>query len=212
MFRRNNGAIVGSLSEAEAELLRHAAEQMLLLLGATAPGDGEPAAPPAAADPLEELTGLGTLPSGPPSDPALRRLFPDGYRDDATAAGELRRFTEDDLRAGKVERLRRLYAAVPAGGGEVRLDDAAADAWLRALTDLRLVLGVRLDIDADTDPYELAHEALAGGDEAMATSALLYHYAGALSQTLVDALTGAEPFDVGPFDAGPFDAGPFGTR
>ncbi|MCW2566668.1 MAG: hypothetical protein JWN54_765 [Mycobacterium sp.] len=192
MFRRRRGEIVGTLSEAEAELLRHAAEQMLLLLGAVAPAEGDPAPAEATDDPFEELTGLGTLPSGPPSDPALERLFPDGYRDDPAAAAELRRFTEDDLRAGKVDRLKELYTAVPPGGGELHLDDASADVWLRALTDLRLVLGVRLDVDAETDPYQLAHEALEGGDEAMATSALLYHYAGALSQTLVDALLDEE--------------------
>jgi hypothetical protein len=191
MFRRHRQEIIGSLSEAEAELLRHAAEQMLLLLGAVTPEDDEPVTRPELPDdPFAQVTGLGSLPSGPPDDPALERLFPDGYREDPVASAELRRFTEDDLRAGKVERLQELYAAVPAGGGEVRLDTDGADAWLRALTDLRLVLGVRLEIEADTDPYELAHEALAGGDEALATSALLYHYAGALSQTLVDALLG----------------------
>ncbi|HEV7756799.1 MAG TPA: DUF2017 domain-containing protein [Mycobacteriales bacterium] len=192
MFRLYRGEIVGTLSEAEAELLRHAAEQMLLLLGAVAPEEGDPPPPEATGDPFEELTGLGTLPSGPPSDPALERLFPDGYREDPDAAAELRRFTEDDLRAGKVERLKELYTGVPAGGGDVYLSHPAADVWLRALTDLRLVLGVRLDIEADTDPYALAHEALESGDEAMATSALLYHYAGALSQTLVDALLGED--------------------
>jgi hypothetical protein len=194
MFRRHRDEIVGTLSEAEAELLRHAAEQMLLLLGAVAPSDTETVerkdTEPAEDDLFEELTGVGTLPSGPPSDPALERLFPDGYREDPAAAAELRRFTEDDLRAGKVERLEELYKAVPSGGGEVRLDRDGADAWVRALTDLRLVLGVRLEIEADTDPYQLAHEALEKGDDAMATSALLYHYAGQLSETLVDALLG----------------------
>ena len=194
MFRRHRDEIVGTLSEAEAELLRHAAEQMLLLLGAVAPSDTETVerkdTEPAEDDLFEELTGVGTLPSGPPSDPALERLFPDGYREDPAAAAELRRFTEDDLRAGKVERLEELYKAVPPGGGEVRLDRDGADAWVRALTDLRLVLGVRLEIEADTDPYQLAHEALEKGDDAMATSALLYHYAGQLSETLVDALLG----------------------
>jgi hypothetical protein len=192
MFRRRRDEIAGTLSEAEAELLRHAAEQMLLLLGAVAPAadDPVPPVPEEPHDPLAEVTGLGTLPSGPPSDPALERLFPDGYREDPAAAAELRRFTEDDLRAGKVERLKELYTAVPPGGGDVRLDEDAADAWLRALTDLRLVLGVRLEVEADTDPYQLAHDALESGDEAMATSALLYHYAGALSQSLVDALLG----------------------
>jgi hypothetical protein len=193
MFRRRRDEIAGTLSEAEAELLRHAAEQMLLLLGAVAPAADDPVPPVPEEephDPLAEVTGLGTLPSGPPSDPALERLFPDGYREDPAAAAELRRFTEDDLRAGKVERLKELYTAVPPGGGDVRLDEDAADAWLRALTDLRLVLGVRLEVEADTDPYQLAHDALESGDEAMATSALLYHYAGALSQSLVDALLG----------------------
>jgi hypothetical protein len=192
VFGRRRGEIVGTLSEAEAELLRHAAEQMLLLLGAVAPADGDPPPPEPSDDPFRELTGLGTLPSGPPSDPALERLFPDGYRDDPLAAAELRRFTEDDLRAGKVERLKELYIGVPPGGGDVHLTDAGADVWLRALTDLRLVLGVRLDIDADTDPYQLAHEALEGGDEATATSALLYRYAGTLSEMLVDALLGED--------------------
>ena len=86
----------------------------------------------------------------PPTDPAVRRLLPDASRDDPEVSAEFRRLTEDDIRAGKVDRLRRLWTALttPAEGQRadafaVSPDDARDVA--ATLTDLRLVLAERLE-------------------------------------------------------------------
>jgi hypothetical protein len=83
-------------------------------------------------------------------DPALTRLFPDGYRDDPEAAAELRELIEEDLRQQKIQNAYTVLAALPEGG-EIRLDPDAADTWLAALNDVRLVLGEWIGITADTD-------------------------------------------------------------
>ena len=57
----------------------------------------------------------------PPEDPVLARLLPDAYRDDPEAAGEFRRYTEQDLRSGKVAAAQTVLATLPAKGGQVRL-------------------------------------------------------------------------------------------
>jgi len=184
-FHRRGERIVADLGEPEAVLLRQAAGQMLELLGA----DPDDPASSAVGDPLEQLAALsGPLPE-PPSDPALARLFPDALRDDPVGSAELRRLTEDSLRAGKVRRMRALRDGIPATGGRVQLDDATADDWLRAFTDVRLVLGERLAMTEETDPADVLREALSHGDDATAVTAALYHLAGLLSETLVEALT-----------------------
>ncbi|MDX6743689.1 DUF2017 domain-containing protein [Actinocorallia sp. A-T 12471] len=83
-----------------------------------------------------------------PDDPVLARLFPDGYRDDDKASGEFRRYTEASLRDGK-ERDASIVLKCLAQGPDVRLDEEQAQAWLRALNDLRLAIGTRLDITED---------------------------------------------------------------
>lgn len=118
-------------------------------------------------------------PVAAPEDPALRRLFPDAYRDDAEHAAEFRRLTEQDLRATKADRLGVLGAALhgpgadggPGGDGTdaARLDTDGLDAGtphdtvdvvvpardapavVAALTDLRLVLAERLGVRTAQD-------------------------------------------------------------
>ena len=84
-----------------------------------------------------------------PDDPALARLLPDAYRDDPEAASEFRRYTEKDLRAGKVAAANTVLETLPAGGGRISLSETQAQVWLRALNDIRLALGVRLGITED---------------------------------------------------------------
>ena len=84
-----------------------------------------------------------------PDDPALARLLPDAYRDDPEAASEFRRYTEKDLRAGKVAAANTVLETLPAGGGRISLSEVQAQVWLRALNDIRLALGVRLGITED---------------------------------------------------------------
>ncbi|MFI8631875.1 DUF2017 family protein [Microbacterium sp. NPDC077663] len=107
------------------------------------------------------------------SDPALRRLVPDAYRDDADAAGEFRRLTQDDLLERRLTDAGVVRASLrhdgrdldPADLDRAEAEDALvvemtpeiAGAWLRTLAALRLVLAERLgvteeDQGGDGDP------------------------------------------------------------
>jgi hypothetical protein len=57
--------------------------------------------------------------------------------------------TEDLLRDERVQRARDCAAEV--AGADVQLDPEAGDRWIRALNDLRLVLGTRLGVSEDDD-------------------------------------------------------------
>jgi hypothetical protein len=89
-------------------------------------------------------------------DPALARLYPDGYTDDGPASQEYRDMVMSDLRDERSARLAQCRAEVTAGSSRLELDDEAADRWIRVLNDLRLTLGTRLGVteDAELDPRE----------------------------------------------------------
>jgi Domain of unknown function (DUF2017) len=74
-------------------------------------------------------------------DPSLRRLFPPAYEDEQDERA-YRDLTSGDLLDGRREGLELLAATAQ----KDRLSAEEADAWLRALNDLRLVLGTRLDV------------------------------------------------------------------
>ncbi|HXV34785.1 MAG TPA: DUF2017 family protein [Gaiellaceae bacterium] len=86
-----------------------------------------------------------------PDDPSLRRLRPSAYEDDAEAEEEYRRLTGDGLAESRRGALR----TVAETADRDRLTAEELDAWLRALTDLRLVLGTRLDVTEDTYAQEI---------------------------------------------------------
>lgn len=124
------------LEAEEAALVRALTEQMLALLEEP---DGS-----AGSDPLAAALGISEN-AAKPDDPVLARLFPDGYADDDEAAREFRRYTEAGLRDGKREAAGVVLATLRPGE-EVLLDVEQAQAWLRALNDVRLALGTRLNI------------------------------------------------------------------
>jgi hypothetical protein len=93
---------------------------------------------------------LGLLDSDP-DDPALRRLRPAAYEDDAEAQREYSRLMDAELQAGRREALRVLAETA----ARDRLTAEELDAWLRALTDLRLALGTRLEVTEDTYASEI---------------------------------------------------------
>ncbi|ROS51253.1 DUF2017 domain-containing protein [Frigoribacterium sp. PhB24] len=101
---------------------------------------------------LTDLVGqlVSLLENGDEGDPALARLLPAAYRDDAEAAAEFRRFTADDLTRRKVENGRAVLAVLGEPG--TTLDRAAQQSWLRTLNDLRLTLGERLGVTGDGVP------------------------------------------------------------
>ena len=185
---RRSGRIIATFSGFEADLLRSLASQLVELLR------NEAAAPRDHVDPLEAMLSFDG-PTTAPEDPVLARLFPTAYAEDDEAASEFRRYTESALRDGKAAAAGLVIdtleeAGLPAELGEqrlvidVELDEPAAMSWLRAFTDLRLALGVRLEVEEgdedfwhalpDDDPRSQAHD--------------IYEWLGALQETMVDAL------------------------
>jgi hypothetical protein len=111
-------------------------------------------------------------------DPVVARLFPDVY-------------IEADLKSAKLDQAGAMLAALPPEGGEVRLDDEQAEAWLRALTDARLALGMQLGIDDDTDLVEEMDEAVLRDPVSVRVAQLsVYAYLSELQESLVEALAG----------------------
>lgn len=94
-----------------------------------------------------------------PTDPALLRLLPDADSSDPQRSAEYRRLTERDLRESKLHSIRIALHSLGQHPGPISLDSTAAGAWMRALTDVRLVLASRVGITTDEDA-----ERLLGGD------------------------------------------------
>jgi len=94
-----------------------------------------------------------------PDDPDLRRVFPPAS-DDPERDAEYRGLVRGQLVDGRTRALATLEATLDAD----TLTAAEADAWLRVLNDLRLILGTRLDVTEETmfsalDPNDpKAHE------------------------------------------------------
>jgi hypothetical protein len=189
-FRPVDDGAVCYFDPSQARMIRSLVSQVAELIGGTA--DSEPhggrAAPgggtEAEADELEQLLGLSGS-SELPDDPVLARLLPDAYSDDPDAAAEFRRYTEESLRAGKIETAQIVLATLPPAGGEVQLNQAECQSWLRALNDVRLALGVRLGItDEEQDLAEDLRD-----DDPRAAYIMLYQWLAYLQDSLLDALT-----------------------
>ena len=197
-FRRSRGKVSARFTASQAVILRNLVSQVAELMGGATdpglavPGTAAPAAGLDAAGPeepaasLEEMAAmLGTAgPTSPPEDPVLARLLPDAYRDDPEAAGEFRRYTEQGLRSGKVAAAQTVLATLPAKGGQVRLGPEDAQAWLRALNDVRLAIGTLLGI---TEDYEDELEQASWADPRSAYLEV-YHWLGYVQDSLVRAL------------------------
>ncbi|MBC7519450.1 MAG: DUF2017 family protein [Microbacteriaceae bacterium] len=152
----------------EAALLGHLAAQVADMLGEKLSEDGVDIA----------------------SDAAVARLLPDAYTDDTAAAAEFRRFTATDLVDQKVLNARRVAEDVQAAARVlevealdplmVQIDAAGIQAWVRCLTDIRLVLATRLGIETDDDTGRSNDESemLVG----------VYGWLGDLQESLVSAL------------------------
>ncbi len=122
-----------------------------------------------------------------PSDPALRRLLPDAYPDDPEATEEFRRFTDATLRDGMHADLLAVRESLLVIGenGHASLDDEAAQAWLRVLNRVRLVLAVRLGIENASDHEDLA---AIDADDPRVGPFLLFEWVGYLLSDLLNAL------------------------
>ncbi|MBW8871229.1 MAG: DUF2017 domain-containing protein [Leifsonia sp.] len=158
--RRRDGRVTASFAPEEAQLLRSLTEEAVELARA-------------AAHPENQL-----------ADPALGRLLPDAYPDDPEASAEFRRFTAAGLADRKernAEVVRESLSQPADGTVKVILDDAQASAWLRTITDLRLVLAARLGIREDGDEGDIH-------DDESAMQRAVYDWLAGVQELLVMAL------------------------
>jgi hypothetical protein len=207
MFRSMKGGGASAwLSPGEASLLRALVVPVMELLN-----DPERPAPPASADPAPPAPGSArggaadpdadeqadlfsdlekmfneTTAEAPhtPDDPVLARLLPDAYNDDPESAGEFRKYTETSLREAKKYFALTLLETLPPNGGRVKLNADQARDWLRALNDVRLMFGVRLDV---TEDFE---DQLAGLDpkDPRVAAFEVYAWLGSVQESLVRAI------------------------
>jgi len=119
-------------------------------------------------------------------DPALERLFPPAYPDDATRNDEYDELVRPDLTATHLTSIDVMEATIDAE----RLDEEQLAAWTGAINDLRLVLGSRLDVTEDLYDQGMSE------DDPRMPGFVLFTYLGWLEEQLVDAL--AADLDAGP--------------
>ncbi len=165
MFRRSGDQCTARFSPEEVKVLRQVATEIVSLL----------------TDGFDR------------DDPVVERLFPDVYPDDPVMATDLRQYTDGDLKTAKIDQAGAILAALPSGGGaDVTLDRESAEAWMRALTDVRLAIGIRLDIRDDTVlEEELDDAVLRDPTSARVGQLSLFAYLGFLLESLIEALTAA---------------------
>ncbi|HEV3463152.1 MAG TPA: DUF2017 family protein [Actinomycetes bacterium] len=121
-------------------------------------------------------------------EPVNRRLFPPAYLDvaDIEHDAEYHRLMHDDLVSEKLANLDLVTDTLARGTSSVRrwtveLTEEEATAWLGVLNDLRLALGVRLDITEDFDGE-------VDDTDPRAPAFRLLSYLGWLEEQLLDAL------------------------
>jgi hypothetical protein len=150
-------------------------EQLIELLSERVDHDHE--------DPLAAMVGI-TSHDSPPEDDVLRRLLPNAYADEVDAS-EFRRYTESTLRGKKQAHAMsmRMYLK-SADDGIVDLDHDSANAWLGAINDIRLALGVRLNVQENTS--EVLE--LLSPDDPLRGVYSVYTWLGWLQESLLSAL------------------------
>ena len=197
MFRpAKGGGATAWMSAGEASLLRTLVTPVVELLNdparpappqpadaatATIPADG----PADLFDDLEKMFNETTADAPEtPDDPVLARLLPDAYSDDPEAAGEFRKYTESSLREAKKYFAQTMLETLPVKGGRVKLNADQARDWLRALNDVRLMFGVRLEVTEDFD-QQLAE---LDPKDPRAVAFEVYGWLGAVQESLVRAI------------------------
>jgi hypothetical protein len=167
-----SGIVTAGFTTVEADIIADLAAQVAAMLDGVA---GSPVE-----DPLFDATGIGGGASLD-ADPAIARLLPDAYGDDADASRDFRRLTERSLASRKVANARVVIDTLARADGAVRLSPLEVQAWLRTLADIRLTIAARLGIERDGD------EGATDSDAALALHDL-YDWLGFVTETLLDAL------------------------
>lgn len=116
----------------------------------------------------------------PGEDDAVDRLFPEAYPEDPERQAEFRLLAHDQLLESHLGALAVLEETADAD----HLDEDQLLAWMRALNNIRLVLGVRLGVTEDRDEWPRSP-----GDPRAAAFAM-YDYLTYLQGEIIEALSG----------------------
>jgi len=173
--RHGSNSYVAEFAENERAILINLTEQIIELLAERIDHGQE--------DPLAAMVGI-TSHDSPPEDEVLHRLLPSAYQNEVDSA-EFRRYTESTLRSKKQAHAMamRMYLK-SAEDGTVDLEHDGANAWLGAINDMRLALGVRLNVQERTqDELELL-----APDDPMRGVYVVYGWLGWLQEGLIEAL------------------------
>jgi hypothetical protein len=203
-FRARGGVAVAELDHDERAVVARIVADVGLLLGGEVFGmEGAVWESETPEDLLDYLTNLEAH-LAEPDDPAILRLLPNAAPTDREVADEFRRYTEPDLRALKVARLRRLWSQLSEDGPRWEVAEDEAMETAAALTDVRLVLASRLGIETDADAERLhadvgvAQQAAVGGlvpDRERIWLGMLYEALTWLQDSLVAFVMGEEGDD-----------------
>jgi hypothetical protein len=112
----------------------------------------------------------------------VRRLFPTAYPQREDLEAEYQGMVRDDLVAKRLAAIDEVEATITLP----IVDDEQLTTWLTTFNDLRLVLGTRLDVSEDDDPY-------VDPDDPNAAALVAYGYLGELLESTVIALSQALP-------------------
>ena len=148
------GSVTIRFSEDEAELLRRLLAEMETLLAA-----------------------------GSDRDPVVGRLFPRAYEEKKDEES-YRALVGDELVSAKKANVRTAGDMLGReGAAEAALSQEQTEAWLALLTDLRLAIGMRLDVTEEKMSEDIDSE----DPEAAALSVL--HWLGWVQGTILEAIT-----------------------
>ncbi len=136
--RHGEELFVAQFSDSEKEVLINLSQQIIELLAERVDHNDQ--------DPLAAMVGITTHDS-PPDDEVLLRLLPNAYADGVDAS-EFRRYTESVLRTKKQAHAMSIRTMLMSSeDGSIELNHDLANAWLGGINDIRLALGVRLNVE-----------------------------------------------------------------
>jgi hypothetical protein len=173
--RHGDHSYVAQFADSEKEVLLNLCEQIIELLAERTDHGND--------DPLAAMVGI-TSHDSPPEDDVLHRLLPNAYADSVDSS-EFRRYTESTLRAKKQEHavVMRIHLK-SSEDGTVDLDHDNANAWLGAINDIRLALGVRLKVESNSNE----HLEILAPDDPLRGVYAVYTWLGWLQESLLSAL------------------------
>lgn len=173
--RHGDQSYVAQFADSEKEVLLNLCEQIIELLAERTDHGND--------DPLAAMVGI-TSHDSPPEDDVLHRLLPNAYADSVDSS-EFRRYTESTLRAKKQAHaiVMRIHLK-SSEDGIVDLDHDNANAWLGAINDIRLALGVRLKVESNSHE----HLEILAPDDPLRGVYAVYTWLGWLQESLLAAL------------------------